>query len=88
MTVIVVVAWLKGEDWPRWQSLDAQLPAYDRWLKKINAGIEQAEHRGARTEKVVVDPDLFLAWSKAHGKPIDRTARAQYAAAELLRRRS
>jgi len=86
MTVTIAIAWPRQADWPRWQSLDAELPAYDRWLKKINAGIEQAEHRGARTEKVVVDPDVFISWSKAQGKPIDRSSRAQYAAAELLKR--
>ena len=86
--VTVAIAWLRAEDWPRWQSIDSKLLPFDRWLKKISTAIDQIELSGSRTEKVVVDPDVFAAWCRNNGKAIDSNSRALYAAAELLKRRS
>ena len=87
MTVTVVaVAWLEQADWPRWQKIDRELPPYDRWLSKIATLIAATEQFGARAEKILVDPDLFVAWCKLHGKPIDRNSRSLYAVIQLARR--
>ena len=32
----IAVAWLLKEDWIRWRAIDPELPAYGRWLEKIN----------------------------------------------------
>lgn len=85
-TVKVAVAWLRKEDWPRWQAIDPELPAYERWLSKINRLISDAERKGVTAEKIVVDPDAFAAWCNAEGKPIHRDTRAAYAAAQLMKR--
>lgn len=87
MTVTVfAVAWLEQADWPRWQKIDSELPPYNRWLSKIEAGIAAAERAGTRTEKILVDPDLFSAWCKVHGRPIHRNSRALYATVQYARR--
>jgi len=80
----VAVAWLRKEDWPRWQEIDPELLPYDRWLSKINQAIAAAERTGVVAEKVVVEPDAFVQWCDAHGKAI--SSRAEYAAEELFRR--
>lgn len=82
----VAAAWLLKEDWARWQEIDGELPAYERWLAKINQGMADAAKRGVEVEKVTVDPDVFVEWCRAEGKPIHRDSRAAYAAAQLMRR--
>lgn len=84
----IAIAWLRKEDWKRWQEVDAQLPDYDRWLAKIEDLIKQATAAGAVPTKVEVDPEAFLQWCKANGKPVHRDTRAQYAAQILMRRLS
>ncbi|QQO16084.1 hypothetical protein JJB99_08000 [Bradyrhizobium diazoefficiens] len=82
----VAIAWLRKEDWDRWQEIDNQLPAYDRWLAKIEDAIKQSTAPGSTPTKVDVDPDTFLAWCKTNGKPVHRDSRAQYAAQMLIRK--
>jgi hypothetical protein len=85
--ISVAVAWLRKEDWPRWQAIDSQLPSYDNWLRKIEALIKEAEKRGQLPEKVIVEPDVFLNWCKATGCEVNRNTRAQFAASLLMRRK-
>jgi hypothetical protein len=80
MTTKVAVAWLRKEDWARWQAVDSQLPAYDRWLVKIEGAIQEAKRKGAIIDKVEVDPDKFVAWCRANGHEVNRNTRAAYAA--------
>jgi hypothetical protein len=35
----VAIAWLKKEDWARWQKIDPDLPPYTQWLVKIESVI-------------------------------------------------
>jgi hypothetical protein len=84
--VKVAVAWLRKEDWKRWQEIDDQLPPYERWFAKIEGLINQAETAGQMPTKIDVDPESFLAWCKATGKPVHRDTRAQYAAQILMSR--
>jgi hypothetical protein len=82
----VAVAWLRKEDWPRWQAIDSELAPYDRWLAKISQAITQIEREGGVAEKITVEPDAFLEWCRANGLPVHSNTRAQYAAAQLMRR--
>ena len=83
----VAVAWLREADWQRWQKIDRDLCAYDRWQKKINEAIQQIEHNGTRVvEKIVIDPDVFVVWCAENRKTVGTSSRAHYAAAELMRR--
>lgn len=82
----MAVAWLREEDWPRWQAVDPGLPAHTRWLEKINAAIRQSEDAGFDAVKIVIQPDAFIQWCKAAGKPGDRNSRAEFAARQLMTR--
>ena len=87
MQLTVAVAWMRKEDWPAWQSIDADLPAYDNWLRKIELLVKEIEKRGQIPEKVTVDPDEFVMWCRANGRQVERNARAQFAAELLTRKR-
>ena len=58
----IAVAWLLEKDWPAWCALDDQLPPYARWPSKISTAIEDAERTGVKSEKIEIDPQIFLAW--------------------------
>lgn len=85
--VSVAVAWLRQEDWPRWQAIDSQLPTYENWLRKIEILIKEVEKRGQLPEKVIIDPNAFLDWCRSTGAEVNRNTRAQFAAALLMRRK-
>jgi hypothetical protein len=85
---LIALAWLRREDWPRWQAIDADLPAYEQWLAKMDIAISEIEKRGNVAEKVIVNPDDFVAWCRANGRQIERNARAQFAAELLTRKRN
>jgi hypothetical protein len=82
----IAVAWLRKEDWPRWHAIDRELPPYDQWLAKIDRAISETERKGKVAIKVDIDPEAFVQWCKSNGKKIDRNTRAEYAAAQLMRR--
>ena len=83
----VAVAWLDQRDWKRWQELDSTIPDYPRWLSKVGRAIRGVEGTGAIVERIEVTPDAFVAWCKAHKRPIDLASRSQYAA-QILKDRT
>ncbi len=85
-TVKTAAAWLREEDWPRWQTIDTEVWTYAEWLAKANEAIVLLEQRGVLIEKVVVEPDAFFAWCKRKRVSIEPKRRAEFAAAELRRR--
>jgi hypothetical protein len=84
----IAVAWLNENDWPTWQRLDNELPPYEGWLSKINAGIKDAERSGAKAEKTEIAPQILLTWCKAKGAKVCTQSRAAYAAELLMKRLS
>ena len=88
----VAVVWLKKEDWPRWQKIVPELPAYEQWLTKAEGTIKALTDRGQPFDKVGVDPDAFSLWCRLKERDASmRTALTAYADAILalkaLRRR-
>ena len=80
----LAVTWFRREDWPRWLAIDPEFdPDYDNWLKKSERAL--LEHADPRIvlEKVMVNPDEFLAWSRMNGGDIGTRARAAYAGMTL-----
>lgn len=86
--VYVAVAWLRREDWPRWQAIDSDLPAYDQWLNKIETAIKEVKKNGQIAEKIIINPDDFVAWCRTNNRQIERNARALFASELLMRKRS
>ena len=78
---MLATTWYRKKDWPRWLKLDPEFqPDYDHWLKRMEGQIAALEKQGVLIEKVVVDPDKFLAWCKFQGcDPASTSARASYA---------
>ena len=74
------ITWYRREDWARWRAVCPDFAAdYDRWLERATAGFAQAQSSGYFPEKVLIDPDEFLEWSRSNGGKIDGNARSQYA---------
>ncbi|OFZ85785.1 MAG: hypothetical protein A2V78_02470 [Betaproteobacteria bacterium RBG_16_64_18] len=77
----VGVAWFKREDWPRWLAMDANFqPDYQHWLRRMEAVFTRYQAAGVPVVKVTLDPDEFIAWSRATGAGVGTDARAGYAA--------
>jgi hypothetical protein len=74
------VTWYQKEDWPRWRAICPDFaPDYDNWLARAEAGFKEHQNRGHFPEKIAMDPDEFLQWSRANGGKIDSPARSAYA---------
>jgi hypothetical protein len=85
----MAVAWFHKEDWPRWLAIDPNFqPDYDHWLKRTETAIAELQKSGTLAEKIVIDPDEFLEWSRCNGGKIDSQARSFYAAQTLAKRHS
>ena len=81
------VTWYRKEDWPRWRALCPDFaPNYDNWLVRAEAGFKDHQNRGQFPEKIVMEPDEFLQWSRVNGGKIDGKARAAYAGSVLASR--
>ena len=84
----LAVTWFRKEDWPRWLAIDPGFdPDYENWLRKSErAMVEHADPRYV-LEKVAVDPDEFLEWSRVNaGGEVGQSARGQYAAEVLMKK--
>ena len=78
----IAIAWLLKEDWPRWLAIDHEFPPdYNRWLRRIEELLAQFELYGTPFEKIAIDPDEFLDWSRLNGGEVDFKARAKFATA-------
>ncbi len=74
-------AWLREEDWPRWLALDSTLePNYQHWLTRMEKAFDHYTKHGLNVEKVTIEVDEFLEWSKANGGKLDSNARSTFAA--------
>jgi hypothetical protein len=76
----MAVAWMREADWPRWLEIDRDFqPDYRHWLKRMEDAVAQLKARGMPVIKVTIDPEEFLAWSKANGEGIGSIDRAAFA---------
>ena len=73
------IAWYRKEDWPRWRAICPDFAA-DKWLQRAEAGFKQHQDSSHFPEKVVIDPDEFMEWSRVHGREVNGQARSAYAA--------
>ena len=82
----LAVTWFREEDWPRWLAIDPNFqPNYDHWLKRSEQAIKDWNDPSVVLEKVMLDPDDFLEWSRTNaGGEVGQPARAQYAALVLM----
>ncbi len=81
----LAVTWFRKEDWPRWLAIDPDFqPNYDHWLKRSEQAMAEYNDPRYMLEKVLVDPDEFLEWSRVNaGGKVGQKARTDYAAMVL-----
>ena len=84
----LAVTWFRKEDWPRWLAIDPDFqPAYDHWLKRAEQAMKDHSDPRYVLEKLMVDPDEFLEWSRVNaGGKVGQHARANYAAIVLMKK--
>ena len=82
----LAVTWFRKDDWPRWLAIDPDFqPDYDHWLKKSEQAVADYDDPRFVLERVMVDPDEFLQWSRVNaGGKVGQHARAGYAAMVLM----
>ncbi len=82
----LAVTWFRKGDWPRWLAMDSDFdPDYDHWLKKSEQAMAEYNDPRYMLEKVMVDPDEFLEWSRVNaGGEVGQHARAHYAGFILM----
>ena len=84
----LAVTWFRAEDWPRWLEIDPEFdPDFYNWLRKSEqAMLDHADPRYV-LERVDVDPDEFLEWSRKNaGGNVGQHARAGYVAEVLMKK--
>ncbi len=84
----MAVTWFRKEDWPRWLAIDPDFqPNYDHWLKRSEQAMAEYNDPRYVLEKVLVDPDEFLEWSRVNaGGKVGQKERADYAAMVLWKK--
>ena len=68
---------------------DPSIPScqpHDHWLRKTEGAIKKIEKHGLSAEKVIINPDDFLAWCNSVGCKVDRKARSYFATSLLIGR--
>jgi hypothetical protein len=86
----VAVAWYSPAEWQRLREIaadpDALEPTYGEWVVAAETAERDLAAEGLVLERVEISIDELQAWCREHHRPIDGSARAEFAA-ELLRRR-
>ena len=84
----LAVTWFRREDWPRWLAIDPVFqPDFDIWLKKSERVMADYNDPSYVLEKVIINPDEFLEWSRVNaGGKVDQHARASYATEVLMKK--
>ncbi len=84
----MALTWFRKEDWPRWLAIDPDFqPDYDHWLRRSEQAMKDWNDPSVILEKVMVDPDKFLEWSRVNdGGKVSQEARATYAAIVLMKK--
>jgi hypothetical protein len=79
---VLALAWFRKSDWQRWLEIcpGAFEPDYDHWLKRCEGQMKALERQGILVEKVMMDPDKYLAWCQEHEfDPCELGMRGRYA---------
>ena len=86
--MIIGVAWYRPEQWSRLVEIcadaDALDESYEGWLRNATARFAELTAAGFSLQRVDVDVERLLAWCVVQGRPVDNTARSEYAAKLLV----
>jgi hypothetical protein len=81
--VIVGLAWYRAEDW---STLKAMFPdgdqlhdTYAKWLAEGEKLERRLRKKGLVVRRVHIEPHVFRGWCLLRGRPMDASARTEYA---------
>ncbi len=81
------VLWYAPGDWARLRRLSADVEdleeTHEEWLGEARRVVARLRKAGHRVLRVDADLDEILAWSRAHGLPLDGRARSEYAVSKM-----
>ena len=81
------VAWYDRQHWQRMRQVASDPErledSYEDWVAMAEQAIAELEEAGLLIEKVPVDTEELVAWCTEENRPIDRAARAEFAAQKL-----
>lgn len=84
---VIGLAWYTEPDWERLRELASDPDDIDQSFSDWHASAVILEcelaSQGKDVRRVMIDPAALSAWCKARGRPLDRAARAAYAAKQL-----
>lgn len=84
---VVGVAWFRPEQWPRLREVSADADLLElthaEWLIHATRTLKRLRKTGIDARKVPVDVEKLLEWCEGKHRPVDGSARADYAARTL-----
>jgi len=84
--IVAGIAWFRADQWQllRSLSIDAdELEETYEWVAIAEKTVQDLTRQGVLARKVDVDVNELQVWCSAQKRPLDSSARAQYAAAHL-----
>lgn len=79
---MICVAWYRRDHWQRLREASADVDEleeeYDEWLQAVQRHIARLPH-GLGVRKIDVDVDELVGWCKRNRRPVDATARSEFA---------
>ena len=83
------VAWYDRDQWERLHEVASDREvleeSYEAWVAMAERSIQELEQTGMLIERVPVNAEKLIAWCTEQGRPIDGSARAEFAAREFRR---
>ena len=85
--IVAGIAWFRADQWQLLRSLstdaDELEKTHEEWVAIAEKTVQDLARQGVFARKVDVDVNELQAWCSAQKRPLDSSARAQYAAAHL-----
>lgn len=86
----VGIAWYREADYARLRAMfedgDVLHDTWEEWLKTANDTVAVLERDEAIVERVIIEPDEFLAWCTARGMPLNAKTRGTFAGEFVYRK--
>ncbi len=87
--VVASIAWFRADQWQLLRSLaadpDTLEQTHGEWVAIAEKAIKDLARQGVTVRKVAVDVNDLRQWCAAQQRPLDASARAAYALANLPR---
>jgi hypothetical protein len=81
------VAWFDREQWQRLRQVAADPErleeSYEAWVAMAERAIHKLEATGMLIERVPIDTEELVEWCNGQRRPVDSSARAEFAARQL-----